>query len=509
MFSDMIALPSRTRALPLLAATLWLSCVTPAAALRAQPAGARPPATRPASSISSIPEAEYIQRRAKLAAKLPDGILFALGADEPRVDYIAFFQLPVFRYLTGIAEPNAAMIMVVKDGRDAGSTLFVQRRDPSREVWSGRKMGPEGATARYGTAARPHDELNATLDSLIAAGHALQVVGDVGVSAERQTEHDQYLARLLELHDGLQMTTANGKVAELRAYKSDAELALIKRAAEVTANAHGEVARTITANAHEYEVQAMAEYVFRRGGAERTSFASIVGSGPNSTVLHYNANDRQMKSGEMVVVDIGASFGGYAADMTRSYPVNGKFTKPQANIYQAVRDAQAAAEREAVNGAPARNMNSAASLALATALARIGLIDSVNATYDCDDKGVRQCPQLSLYYLHGLGHGIGLEVHDPDRYYYEQKLGVGSVFTIEPGVYVRENLLDVLPKTPGNAALAKRLARLLPEYANIGVRIEDDYLVTERGLEWLTRSPREIPEIEAAMAARSVRSTMQ
>ncbi len=486
-----------------------LALLVAASSLSAQPIVATADSSSPADVISSIPETEYVERRAQLAAKLPDGVLLALGADEPRVDYIAFFQLPVFRYLTGIVEPNAAMVMVVRNGRDVGSTLFVQRRDPAREVWSGRKMGPEGATARYGTAARPHDQLDATLDSLIGAGHALQVVGDIGVSAARQTEHDQYLSLLRERNGNVAMTTANGNVAELRAYKSDAELALIKRATDLTVLAHAEVARTVKPTAHEYAVQAMAEYVFRRGGAERTSFASIVGSGPNSTVLHYNANDRQMQAGEMVVVDIGASFAGYAADMTRSYPVNGTFTTEQAAIYQVVRDAQAAAEKEAVNGAPARNMNSAASLALATGLTRLGLIDSVNATYDCDESASRQCAQLSLYYLHGLGHGIGLEVHDPDRYYYEQKLGVGSVFTIEPGVYVRENLLDVLPKTPKNAALAERLGRLVPSYANIGVRIEDDYLVTERGLEWLTRSPREIPEIEAAMAARSVRSTMQ
>ncbi len=457
----------------------------------------------------SIPASEYVERRAKLAEKLPDGVLLALGADEPRVDYIAFFQLPVFRYLTGITEPNSALVMVVKEGKDMGSTLFVQRREPAREAWSGRRMGPEGARSRYGTAARPHDQLDMTLDSLIKAGHALQVVGDLGVSATRTTEHDQYVAQVRARNRNVEVTTATGKVAELRAYKSDTELGLIREATTLTVKAHSEVARTISANGHEYEVQAVAEYVFRRGGAERPSFATIVGSGPNSTVLHYNANDRQMLAGEMVVVDIGASFAGYAADMTRSYPVSGKFTEAQREIYQVVRDAQAAAETAAVKGAPARNMNDAASRTLAEGLVRLGLIDSVNAMYDCGDMGSRQCPQLGLFYLHGLGHGIGLEVHDPDRYYYEQKLGVGSVFTIEPGLYVRGNLLEVLPDTPRNRELSERLAGQIARYANIGVRIEDDYLVTDSGLEWLTKSAREIPEIEAAMAARSVRSTMQ
>ncbi len=471
--------------------------------LAAGPAAAQP--TPP----PDIAAAEYLSRRAALAAKLPDGVVLALGVGEPRQDYIAFFQLPVFRYLTGIVEPDAALLMVVRGGQDAGSTLFVQRRDPTREVWSGKRMGPEGATERFRTPARPHDELDAVLDSLIRTGLALHVIGDLGVNASRQTEHDQYVARIRARHDGIEATPANGKVAELRAYKSDAELALITHATALTVEAHREVARTITPNGHEYEVQAMAEYVFRRGGAERPAFASIVGSGPNSTVLHYNANDRRMAAGEMVVVDIGASYAGYAADMTRSYPVSGTFSPAQREIYQVVRDAQAAAEREAVIGAPARRMNEAASAALAAGLARLGLIDSVGATYDCGEDGRRQCPQLSLFYLHGLGHGIGLEVHDPDRYYYEQQLGAGSVFTIEPGVYVRGNLADLLPATPRNAELAGRLRPLVAKYADIGVRIEDDYLVTEQGLVWLTKSPREIPDIEAAMAARRAGSTMQ
>lgn len=487
--------------------------VLPSLALSATPSLARAQPAASATVSESAPSVpiraeEYSSRRQQLAAKLPDGILLALGGAEPRQDYLSFFQLPVFRYLTGVVEPDAALIMLVKDGREVSSTLFVQRRDPAREVWSGKRMGPEQASVNFRVAARPHDELNRTLDSLLTLGHALQVVGDITVNPESATEHDQYVARLRARHEGLTVTTATGKVAELRAYKSDAEQALIRRATELTVEAHREVAQVITAGGHEYEVQAMAEYVFRKGGAERPSFASIVGSGPNSTVLHYNANNRQMQAGEMVVVDIGASFDGYSADMTRSYPVSGKFSPAQREIYQIVRDAQAAAEREARDGAPARNMNDAASAALARGLARVGLIDSVGATYDCGEDGRRQCPQLSLYYLHGLGHGIGLEVHDPDRYYYEQKLGVGSVFTIEPGVYVRGNLTELIPATPRNARLVERLRPLVARYADIGVRIEDDYVVTEQGLQWLTKSPREISEIEAAMAARRPRSTM-
>jgi Xaa-Pro aminopeptidase len=224
-----------------------------------------------------------------------------------------------------------------------------------------------------------------------------------------------------------------------------------------------------------------------------------VGSGPNATTLHYNANDRFMEAGDVVVMDIGAAYRGYSADVTRTVPVSGTFTPEQRAIYQIVRDAQAAAERQVRPGAPARAMADSARAVLATGLTRLGLIEAPDATYDCAPG--RRCPQLGLYYMHGLGHGIGLDVHDPDQYYQTGILAPGSVFTIEPGLYVRANLLDILPATPANQALAAKLREVVRRYANVGVRIEDDYLVTERGMEWISRAPREIAEIEALMKA--------
>jgi Xaa-Pro aminopeptidase len=202
----------------------------------------------------------------------------------------------------------------------------------------------------------------------------------------------------------------------------------------------------------------------------------------------------------MVVIDIGASFNGYAADMTRAYPVSGTFTPAQRAIYQLVRDAQMAGERQAKPGTPMRRMNDSASAVLAAGLTRLGLIDAPDATYDCGPDGKATCSQLSLFYMHGLSHGIGLEVHDPDQYDFGPRtLQVGSVFTIEPGLYVRENLLEILPKTPRNAEWIARRGDTVGRFQNIGVRIEDDYLVTPTGLEWLTKGPREAAEIEQAM----------
>jgi len=167
-----------------------------------------------------------------------------------------------------------------------------------------------------------------------------------------------------------------------------------------------------------------------------------------------------------------------------------------------VRDAQAAAERQARGGRRAGLMSDSANAVLAAGLAKLGLIESPDATYDCSADGKNQCKQYRLFYMHGLGHGIGLEVHDPDRYEVDGTLQPGSVFTIEPGIYVRENVLDVLPKTARNEVLAAKLAAAVRRYRNIGVRIEDDYLIAKDGsLEWLTKSPREIREIEVMMRA--------
>ncbi len=445
-----------------------------------------------------ITPTEFANRRAALAAALPDGIVLALGAREPREDYISFFQSTNFLYLTGVREPESALLGV-KHGDDVRWTLFVQPREPAREVWTGKRMGPDAAESRWGVPGRSMETLGSTLDSLLPAAAALHVIADLGLPGA-QTVDDQALETLKAKYPSLKVKNVAPTVLRLRAAKSEAELALIRHAAEITVRAHADAAAAVRPGGFEYEVEADLERVFRRHGAERPSFASIVGSGPNATTLHYNANDRQMNAGEMVVVDIGASYQGYAADMTRSYPVGGAFSPEQKDIYQIVRDAQAAAERQAGPGRRAQLMSDSAAAVLAAGLTRLGLIEAPGATYDCAVRGSGQCRQLSLFYMHGLGHGIGLEVHDPDQYYFDSRtLEPGSVFTIEPGIYVRENVLDLLPDTPRNAALVKRLRAAVERYRNIGVRIEDDYIVTSTGLEWITTSPREIAEIEAAM----------
>ncbi|QJR36240.1 aminopeptidase P family protein [Gemmatimonas groenlandica] len=458
---------------------------------------------RPLGAPPAVARAEYAARREALASALVgDGVILALGGREPREDYVSFFQATNFYYLTGMREPDAALVGV-KQGATVEWTVFVQPKEPSREVWTGNRVGPENAEATWGVRGRSMAELDAAVDSLMRSAPApvLSVVADLGF-ANRLTLDDQYIAAVKSRMPTLTVRNISREVGKLRAYKSDAELALIKRATAITVGAHADAAKAVKPDGFEYEVQADLERALRRQGAERPSFSSIVGSGPNGTTLHYNANDRQMKRGEMVVVDIGASFDGYAADMTRSYPVGGQFTPEQRAVYQVVRDAQAAAERQARGGRRAGSMSDSSNAVLAAGLARLGLIESADATYDCSADGKSQCKQYRLFYMHGLGHGIGLEVHDPDRYEVDGTLQPGSVFTIEPGIYVRENVVDVLPKTERNGALAAKLAAAVRKYRNIGVRIEDDYLIARDGsLEWLTKSPREIQEIEAVMRA--------
>jgi Xaa-Pro aminopeptidase len=448
---------------------------------------------------------EYAQRRAALAAKIQDGVLVALGSQEPVQDYLSFYQNEPFTYLTGYNEPNATLVMV-KRGGETKATLFVEDRDPAAEVWTGKRYGPEGATKATGIDARSTDELKPFLDSLLNTASQLYVVGDFHPGKPPEgaqitlTRDDQYVRGLVSSHPAVKVASANMFVLMLRGTKSPAELDLIRKAVSITADAQRNAMRAIEPGMYEFEIQSLIEHTFRRNGADRPSFSTIVGSGPNSTTLHYNADDRLMNAGEVVVMDIGASYRGYAADVTRTVPVSGTFTPDQRAVYQIVRDAQAAAERQAKAGARSSVMSDSASAVLAAGLTRLGLIESPAATYDCGSADrPQQCPQLGLYYMHGLGHGIGLEVHDPDQSYFTQTLGVGSAFTIEPGIYVRENLLEILPKTARNDALIAKLRPAVDKFKNIGVRIEDDYLITDRGLEWISRAPREIGEVEALM----------
>jgi Xaa-Pro aminopeptidase len=210
-----------------------------------------------------------------------------------------------------------------------------------------------------------------------------------------------------------------------------------------------------------------------------------------------------MHAGEVLNMDMATYYGGYSADLTRTVPVSGKYSPEQRDVYQVVFDAQAAAERQVRPGQPFGTLNDSAVTVLKNGLAKLGLIESPNATYSCLEGRGGSCPQYRLYYMHGLGHPIGLDVHDVDQYS-SGAMAEGSVFTIEPGIYVRSNTIDIIGNTPANAAFRAKISAAVRKYANIGIRIEDDYIVTANGFDRITSgAPRSMDEIEAEMAKKS------
>ncbi len=464
----------------------------------------------PASLMAQeIPGAEYAARRDSLAAHIDSGIVIAFGAPDP-VGIRRGTQLAAFRYLTGFLEPNAALVLV-KRGATANGTLFTASRDPRRALYDGFPPDSAMVARQTGLTVRSLPALPQVVDSLVALGLPVYDLRDYttadAATQDTLTRGARFLADLVARHPEVVIRGAHPIVDTLRRRKSPAELALLRRAIGVTDESHRAALRSVKPGMWEYQLEALIESGFRRTGCDGPSFASIVGSGPNSTQYHYQRNDRRMVAGDLVVMDVGASCGGYAADITRTVPVSGRFSREQRTIYQLVRDAQAASERVAKPGASWQAWRDSARAVEARGLARLGLIESPDATFDppwaerCQSDPV-SCTQAFLYMAHGLGHGIGLEVHDPPHPWVGTgTFLVGDVFTIEPGIYISTRLLDMLPDTPKNRAMISKVRSTVGRYQNIGVRIEDDYLIIPGGVEWLSRAPREIAEIEALIAS--------
>jgi Xaa-Pro aminopeptidase len=324
------------------------------------------------------------------------------------------------------------------------------------------------------------------------------------------TRGAHFLSQVRLAHPWLVMHSLSDAVNRLRAKKSAAEIALLRQATEISTRAHREAMKAVAPGCGENEIQALLEGTFRRFGGDRPGYGSIVGSGPNATILHYVQNNRVMRDGELLLIDAATSFAHYSSDVTRTMPVNGKFSPAQREIYQIVRDAQEAFVRQIKPGVSFDFGRDSGKAVVAKGLVRLGLIQAADATVD-PPAGMEDCPatgclQIDLYALHGFGgHGIGLEVHDPAQYYREidDRWEVGDVFTVEPGLYVSPGLLGSLPDTPKNRAMLAKIRPAVQKYTGIGVRIEDDYALTDTGIEWLSAGvPREIAEIEALMRQR-------
>jgi Xaa-Pro aminopeptidase len=288
-------------------------------------------------------------------------------------------------------------------------------------------------------------------------------------------------------------------------------MALLRKAGEISAEGH-RAAMTAPEPAHEYELQAAVEYTFMKLGGARPSYGSIVGAGQNGTQLHYMKDRGAAKPGDLVVIDAGTEYEGYAADVTRTIPVSGTFTPAQRALYKLVYDAQLAAERNSKAGMSATAAVDSSIAIRAKGLVALGLAESEEATFDppwkvdCNAVPIA-CRQTYFWMIHGISHGIGLAVHDPAQFYYGDKtFKVGDAFTIEPGIYVSQAMLDALPDTPRNRAFKAKVKDAVPRYENTGVRIEDSYLLTDRGLERISAgAPRQIDEVEALMKKRSAK----
>ncbi len=464
-----------------------------------------------AAGGAQIPQAEYNARRDTLAARLGDGLLVAFGGRNPVADFGPFFQLPDFRYLTNYNEPDAALVMVIRGGK-ARSTLFITPAGARQAFYYGKRPDSLEVERTLGMSARSAGVLEQVIDSIAATGvKTVYTIRDFAAAdfatQDSITRGQLWERRFAAAHPRITMRDALPYLYQIRAKKSEAELALIRRAAEISSEGH-RAAMRVTQPTKEYELQAAIEYEFMRNGGARPSYGSIVGGGIRGTQLHYMRNRGDLKPGDLVVIDAATEYEGYAADITRSIPVSGTFSPEQRIMYQLVLDAQLAAERNSKVG-----MSSIAALdssedVRARGLARLGLIESVDAQLDMPWRtdcrnAPRSCRQAMFWMIHGISHGIGLAVHDPAQFYSgDRTFQVGDAFTIEPGIYISTAMLDALPDTPRNRAFIAKVRPAVLRFQNTGVRIEDDYIVTEKGTERISTVPREIDEIEALMRDR-------
>ena len=462
----------------------------------------------PRSAAAQIPQQEYNARRDSLARKLGDGVMVAFGAPTPVTDFGPFFQLMDFRYLTNYIEPDAALVMVVRGGKTT-STLFITPAGARQQFYYGKRPDSLNVVQTLGMNARSAGALEQVVDSLAATAKTVYTLADFAsgdfAAQDSLTRGQQWARRFAAAHPQVEMRDAHPYVYQLRAKKSAAELALIRRSAEISAEGH-QAAMRLQQPSKEYELQAALEYEFMRLGGARPSYGSIVGGGIRGTQLHYMRNRGDLTPGDMVVLDAATEYEGYAADITRSIPVSGTYSPDQRVMYQLVLDAQLAAERNSKVGMSSIAAQDSSEEVRARGLAKLGLIESVDATLDMPwrtdcSSSPRTCRQAMFWMIHGISHGIGLAVHDPAQFYSDNRtFKIGDAFTIEPGIYVSTAMLDALPDTPKNRQFIARVKAAVLRFQNTGVRIEDDYIVTEQGTERISSSaPREIAEIEALM----------
>ena len=438
--------------------------------------------------MQRIPKAEYARRRKALMAQMePNSIAILPAAPvyirNRDVEHI-YRQDSDFQYLTGFPEPEAVLALI--PGREHGEyVLFCRERDPERELWDGLRAGQDGAIAQFGADdAFPINDIDDILPGLIEGRERVYYA----IGCNQEFDH-----RLMEWINVIRSKARQGAqppnefvaldhlLHDMRLYKSAAEVKVMKEAAEISAAAHVRAMQTARPGLSEYHLEAELEYIFRKNGSKMPAYGSIVASGRNACILHYRENDAPLKDGDLILIDAGCEIDCYASDITRTFPVNGTFSPEQKAIYELVLKAQEAAFAAIGPDKHWNEAHEATVRVIAEGLLELGLL-----TGTLDE--VIETESYKAYYMHRAGHWLGMDVHDVGDYKVGGEWRVlepGMALTVEPGIYI--------------PADDERVAK---KWRGIGVRIEDDVVVTKTGCEILTGGvPKTVAEIETLMAA--------
>ncbi len=420
----------------------------------------------------------YAERRGRLIKACPDGVAVFFSTPESIRNgdvHNPYKPDSDIWYLSGMPEPETVLV-VRPDAPHA--TLFVRSRDRARETWTGRRMGPEGAVSLLGVdQAFPIADLSKELAKLVEGYRRIYTALGRNSEADRAVISLIVSTRTMGRRAGIWPTDicdVSPHLGEIRLHKTAREVDCMRKSASITSSAHLAAMRSVDPGMNEGHVQAVVEYVFRASGSERVGYPSIVGAGRNATILHYVENNAPILDGDLVLVDAGCEVEGYTADITRTFPANGKWSAEQRALYDIVLDAQLRAIRLCKAGVPFIDIHDEAVRALVEGLIKIGFITETR------DAAIA-AGSYTRWYMHRTSHWLGLDVHDVGRYMDDRdsrKLAPGQVLTVEPGLYVAEDDDSVEPRWRG-----------------IGIRIEDDVLVTEGEPEVLTHGVPKDPDV--------------
>lgn len=427
----------------------------------------------------------YLSRRQRLAASLPENTIAILPAASEVLRngdaHYRFRQDSDFYYLTGFNEPEA--LLLVSSGSEGESILFNRPRNPKEEQWTGKRLGQDDAKTVLGVdKAWPIQSLKEKLPELLAGKSGVYyALGHYPETESLILESLQTLKKMvrrgIKAPDALYDLTP--LISEMRLFKRPEEIDLMRKAAEISVAAHRRAMQQCKALNNEYQLEAELSYEFSRQGCRYVAYDPIVGSGENACILHYTENNKPLKDGDLVLIDAGGEYQGYAADITRTFPVNGQFTAEQRAIYECVLKAQKAGISKVKPGTPWNEIQETMVTIITTGLCELGILSGPI------DKLIEN-EAYKPFYMHNSGHWLGLDVHDAGVYKIHdqwRQLEPGMVLTVEPGIYISAGMEGVDER-----------------WWNIGIRIEDDLLVTKEGHENLTAAlPVDVDEIEALM----------